>query len=173
MSTTRTAVAGFTIFELIVSMAVAAILGALALPSFAEFIDDNRLRGVATELMSDLNLARGEAIKRNARVLVCPKVGNSDCASNANNKWSDGWLVCYDVDADGKCDAGTDTDPNPIRSVNPVPAGVTFGASAADVRYTATGSTTGQVTWDISGSKSKVKRTITAAATGSVTLVKK
>ncbi|HEX2830954.1 MAG TPA: GspH/FimT family pseudopilin [Burkholderiales bacterium] len=164
---------GFTIFELIVSMAVAAVLAALALPSFAEFIDDNRLRGVATELVSDLNLARAEAIKRNARVLVCPKVGNSNCASNANVKWNEGWIVCYDADADGKCDAGTDSDPNPIRSVNPMPAGVTLEASAADVRYTATGSTTGQVVWDLAGSTSKVKRTITAAGTGSVSLLKK
>ena len=173
MSIRKTAVTGFTIFELIVSMAVAAVLAALALPSFAEFIDDNRLRGVATELMSDLNLARGEAIKRNARVLICPKVGNSDCASNAKDKWNNGWVVCYDADADGKCDAGTDSDPNPIRVVNPMPSGVTLEGSATDVRYTATGSTTGQVAWDLAGSKSKVKRTITAAATGAVTLVKK
>src|SRR4051812_42476202 len=105
MHSNRISVSGLTIFELVVSMAVAAILAALALPSFAEFVDDQRLRGVATELMSDLNLARGEAIKRNARVLVCPKAGKSDnfCAANLKN-WKQGWVVCYDVDADGKCD---------------------------------------------------------------------
>jgi hypothetical protein len=41
------------------------------------------------------------------------------------------------------------------------------------VRYTATGATTGQVVWDLAGEKSKVKRTITAAGTGAVSLVKK
>lgn len=175
MPRNRTAVAGLTILELVVSMAVAAVLAALALPSFAEFIDDQRLRGVATELMSDLHFARGEAIKRNARVLVCPKVGKSDanyCASN-NKKWKEGWVVCYDVDADGKCDAGNDGDPNPIRNVDPMPDGVTLESSVSDVRYTATGATTGQVVWDLTGNKSKVARTITAAGTGNVTLVKK
>jgi type IV fimbrial biogenesis protein FimT len=172
MSKTK-AVTGFTIFELIVSMAVAAVLAALALPSFAEFIDDQRLRGVATELMSDLNFARGEAIKRNARVLVCPRVANSDCASNTSKKWNEGWLVCYDVDGDGKCDAGTDGDPNPIRYVNAMSNGITLESTEPDVRYTATGSTTGAVAWDIAGQTSKVKRTITAAGTGSVSLAKK
>jgi type IV fimbrial biogenesis protein FimT len=174
MRTTKKAVAGLTIIELVISMAVAAILAALALPSFAEFIDDNRLRGVATELMSDLNLARGEAIKRNARVLVCPKAGKADnfCAPNTKN-WKQGWVVCYDVDADGKCDAGTDSDPNPIRNVNPMSNNITLTSSVSDVRYTATGATTGAVVWDLAGETSKVTRTITAAGTGSVTLVKK
>ena len=171
----RTAETGLTIIELVVSMAVAAVLAALALPSFAEFIDDQRLRGVATELMADLNLARGEAIKRNARVLVCPKAGKSDanfCASN-NKDWKQGWVVCYDVDADGKCDAGTDSDPNPFRNVDHMSNGATLTSSVSDVRYTATGATTGQVVWDLAGGTSKVKRTITAAGTGAVSLVKK
>jgi len=172
-SQTRKAVSGFTILELVVSLAIAAILAAIALPSFAEFIDDQRLRGVATELVSDLNFARGEAIKRNARVLVCPKAGKADnfCAPNTKN-WMQGWVVCYDLDADGKCDSGSDTDPNPIRNVNSVADGVTLTSSVSDVRYTPVGATTGQVVWDLAGATSKVKRTVTAAGSGNVTLVK-
>ncbi|WP_404299056.1 GspH/FimT family pseudopilin [Halomonas sp.] len=55
---------GFTLIELIVTIAVAAILAALAAPSYQRFIASNRLSSDYNEVLSGLNFARSEAIKR-------------------------------------------------------------------------------------------------------------
>jgi prepilin-type N-terminal cleavage/methylation domain-containing protein len=59
---------GFTIIELMTVMIVAAVLLALAIPSFRELIARNRLEGVTTEFVTDLQYARSEAVARNANV---------------------------------------------------------------------------------------------------------
>ena len=59
---------GFTIIELMVVTAIAAILIATAAPSFAEFLSRRRVEGVMSELVTDIHYTRYEAISRNARV---------------------------------------------------------------------------------------------------------
>ena len=66
----RRATEGFTIIELMVVIAVAAVLLALAAPSFAEFLSKRRVDGVTAELATDLQYARSEAVSRNAPVRV-------------------------------------------------------------------------------------------------------
>lgn len=60
--------AGFTIIELMVVVVVAAVLLTLAVPSFREMIARNRLEGVTSEFVTDLQYARSEAVARNANV---------------------------------------------------------------------------------------------------------
>jgi type IV fimbrial biogenesis protein FimT len=60
--------AGFTLIELMVVVALVAILLALAAPSFRDTIARNRLEGVASELATDFQYARSEAVSRNAQV---------------------------------------------------------------------------------------------------------
>jgi type IV fimbrial biogenesis protein FimT len=62
---------GFTIVELMVTVAVAAILLVIAVPSFNTIINSNRLTTAANTLVNALNTARMEAIKRNASVQFC------------------------------------------------------------------------------------------------------
>ena len=94
--------AGVTLLELMVVVLIAAILAATAAPSFASFIQNTRLTSTMSQLISELNRARSEAIKRNTRVLVC--VRGSDTACGAITNWQNGWLVCYDGDTDSRCD---------------------------------------------------------------------
>jgi type IV fimbrial biogenesis protein FimT len=61
-------VRGFTILELMAVVAVLAVLAALAAPSFAEFLSKRRVDGVASELVTDLQYARSEAVSRNEAV---------------------------------------------------------------------------------------------------------
>ena len=69
---------GFTIVELMITVAVAAILLIIAVPSFNNIINSNRLTTATNTLVNALNTARMEAIKRNASVQFCSN-------STANN----------------------------------------------------------------------------------------
>lgn len=92
---------GFTLIELIVTIAVGAILLASAVPSFQDFIRSNRLTTQANVFVGAIQLARSEAVKRNASVMV-----QAQTVGGATN-WTNGWVVCVDANpTDGTCDAG-------------------------------------------------------------------
>lgn len=90
-----------------ITIAVAGILGTLAAPAMSVFLKNSGLRGSAYELMGALTLARGEAIKRGTRAVLCQRAANpSDgssgpptCGSNSGD-WSTGWLVFLDENND-------------------------------------------------------------------------
>jgi len=66
---------GFTLVELMVTVAVMVILAAVAMPSMTAMINNGRVVGQTEELVTALQLARAEAIRRNARVTVCAGAG--------------------------------------------------------------------------------------------------
>jgi type IV fimbrial biogenesis protein FimT len=67
---------GFTMIELMIVVALIAIVLALAAPSFTNTLAKNRAQGVASELGTDLQYARSEAVQRNAPVRI---IVGSDC----------------------------------------------------------------------------------------------
>jgi type IV fimbrial biogenesis protein FimT len=73
---------------------------ALGVPSFREFVARNRLDGAAQELMTSLQYARSEAMRRGAQVTL-----RLDGAAGSQN-WSSGWLMFVDADHDGVLDPG-------------------------------------------------------------------
>jgi len=83
---------GFTIIELMITLAIAAILVSLAAPSFKDIIQNNRMTTQYNELLASLSVARSEAIKRGEDVIAL--------SSNGNN-WENGWTVFVDTDGDG------------------------------------------------------------------------
>jgi prepilin-type N-terminal cleavage/methylation domain-containing protein len=62
--------AGFTAFELAVSMAIMAVIAALALPPYLQWLRGHRLRGAVTNLMGDMEMAKIRAIRENDYVVV-------------------------------------------------------------------------------------------------------
>lgn len=81
---------GFTLIELLITVAIVAILGGVAVPSMMSTVQNNRSTVLANELISAINFARSEAIKRGLQVNMCPRNTAGDaCAAD----WSSGWLV--------------------------------------------------------------------------------
>jgi type IV fimbrial biogenesis protein FimT len=95
-------VTGFTLLELMVTVAIAAILLALALPSFQGSLRSNRVATATNEALASLALARSEAVRNTRGAGVCASADGASCGAN----WNSGWLVWSDTDSDGTIDAG-------------------------------------------------------------------
>lgn len=103
MSKNRKYISGFTLIELMVTLAIALILIMAGIPSFNELIRDNQTAGQANRFIADLNYARSEAVKRGSLVFVCKSSDQANCTSSSN--WEDGWIVLAD-DGDDTIDGG-------------------------------------------------------------------
>jgi type IV fimbrial biogenesis protein FimT len=171
--------AGVTMVELMIVVAVAAILAVISAPSFTELINTTRQASTMSQLTSDLNRARSEAIKRNSRVLVCVRAG-TDAAPvcGAVTNWQNGWVVCSDKDTvlddgipDGVCDAATAANPNPIAVHQALNANLTLTALAASVYFNPSGTqgAGGATTLTLAGNwTGAVNNVATIAATGNI-----
>jgi type IV fimbrial biogenesis protein FimT len=86
-------VSGFTLVELLMTIALASILMAIAVPSFNQLVVGSRLTTQANELVAAINLARSEAIKRNANISLCRanSATATACSASAGN-WQH-WIV--------------------------------------------------------------------------------
>lgn len=95
-------VKGFTIVELMVTLAIAAILITVGLPSLTTFFQDNLLATQTQTLRTAISYSREEAVRRNTSVSICRSSDQATCVGN----WQNGWIVFTDPDEDGVVDAG-------------------------------------------------------------------
>ncbi|HLT89679.1 MAG TPA: GspH/FimT family pseudopilin [Woeseiaceae bacterium] len=82
---------GFTLYELLITVAVAAIILSFGVPGFMDIIQNNRATTHTNDLVTALNLARSEATRRAATVTVCSSTNGATC--NGTTDWSTGWVV--------------------------------------------------------------------------------
>ncbi|CAG9932152.1 GspH/FimT family pseudopilin [Candidatus Nitrotoga arctica] len=97
---------GLTLIELLVTIAILAILLSIAVPNFITFVQNSRLVGQTNDLVTALNYARSEAIKRGVRVSVCSRLDNATCSGATVFNWDAGWLVFINPNGDAMVDAG-------------------------------------------------------------------
>lgn len=87
---------GFTLVELIITIAIAGILFSSAIPAFSNMLAHNQQTSALQNLFTHLNFARAEAIKTNHHVLLCKSSNGKQCSTTT--LWSDGWLIFSDTD---------------------------------------------------------------------------
>ena len=98
---------GFTLTELIVTIAIAAILMAIAMPDLVTPVATTRLRTVAEEFANAIDVGRSNAILLRNTVTVCPRLATGGCQAGAPD-WNSGWVLFKDSDSNGQF-GGNDT----------------------------------------------------------------
>ena len=95
---------GFTLVELLLVLAIGAILTLIAVPSMSGFLSNQKLSSLNAVFLSSLNLARSEAIKRNGRAVLCKSANGSTCVNSGG--WEQGWIVFHDANNNAQADPG-------------------------------------------------------------------
>lgn len=128
---------GYTAIELLFTVAIGAIVMALAVPNFRSFVLNNRAAEETNALVGALAIARNEAITRGIPVSVCASEDNATCADDPD--WSTGWIVFTDANAPvGAVNNGAQPD-TVLRALPALPDGSSLTADANFVAYGASG----------------------------------
>jgi type IV fimbrial biogenesis protein FimT len=115
---------GFTLIELVIVIAIAALVTMLGAPAMGNLLARVESRSVQTRIATALRHARTAALMHGTRVLVCPSRDGRHCRSG--DDWQHGWIVASDSDRDGQPDAGKPA----LAVVAAMPSGVRIITSA-------------------------------------------
>jgi len=122
---------GFTIIELMITIAIGGILLTVAVPSFQTLIKNNRVTTQANLLIGDINMARSQAIKEGFNAFI-----TATNAGDAANEFGPGWTVWIDRDADLALDL-----PERLRVTEPLDPSMTLDSvqNINQVQYLSSG----------------------------------
>ena len=154
--------------ELMVTIAILGVLMVVAAPGIGELIKNNRIATQTNDVFSMLAYARAEAMRRGARVAVCP---STDGASCAGSNWSTGLIAFADADQDGVVDDAQ----NVLRVIPALSGGNTIAASGFTsnfVHFRGSGIATPSGSIKICDDRPAQGRIIAVSPTGSIKLTK-
>jgi type IV fimbrial biogenesis protein FimT len=138
---------GFTLIEVLVTIAIVAILVRLAAPSFKSMIQSNTMSSNVNSFLADVRYARSEAIKRGGDLIICrsdaPEAASPACGTGSGpggNGWVSGWFIFHDLNKNDTWNSG-----EPILRVQaPITAidSITPSSATNVIKFKATGRTT-------------------------------
>jgi type IV fimbrial biogenesis protein FimT len=99
---------GFTLGELMTTLAVAMILAATTIPAYTSVVQRNQISAAVNAVVAELNYARSEALKRSEQVTVCPSDDGSACISSWSPSSAGLRLAFIDEDGDNDFSSGVD-----------------------------------------------------------------
>jgi type IV fimbrial biogenesis protein FimT len=94
----RPGTGGYSLYELIITIALVALVMALGVPSFGKMVADHRLKVEVDALFHAIHLARKESIVRRRAVTLCPSTDGRNCLQGFD--WSSGWIMFVNLDRD-------------------------------------------------------------------------
>jgi type IV fimbrial biogenesis protein FimT len=156
--------AGFSVFELMIVLMLIAILLALATPSFREFTRSNQVTSTNNDLVTALNLARSEALRRSTGVTVCSSTNGTSCGSA--DDWGSGWIVFEDAAGNGVIAS----DDKVVQKWSAPNNGVKVVTASTNIQYQPTGMAASGAKIDVSfdSCKGPRRRHIQVSAAGSI-----
>lgn len=162
-------VRGFTLLELMVTVAIAGIVMAVTLPSLTQMVRVTRQKGVASDFFIDVMLARVEALKRARSVTICPTADDATCVGSASG-WTNRRLIFVDQDSNGTF-SGSDV---LIKVSESVKNGITVtdasGTPSAWLRFRPVGVVVGGArTFDVAATSVSTRK-VCVRATGQVSV---
>ena len=171
---------GMTILELMTTLAVAAILVTIGVPSMTKFFANMRLVTMTNDLIEDIVHARNEAATRGRRVALCASQtvqavetasGRSTCAATGTTAWATGRIVFVDMDGDGVRDVTTNAATNDVllKKTFALPTGYSLTASGFTDNAHLVFSTFGRKL-EIAGLPSSTTNSFNTSTTGSFKL---
>jgi len=131
---------GFSLIEMMVVMLLIGIIAAIAMPNVDEFVRGERMKSQANDLVSDIALARAEAMRTGGRVTICPSSDESSCSSD----WAAGRIIFIDTDKDMETDPGEEI--LRIRSVLPGNNTLVWSGGVQRLQFRSNGLPSGGIT---------------------------
>jgi type IV fimbrial biogenesis protein FimT len=129
----RDGTGGFTLVELMITIAISVILITVGIPGFSAFIRNQVLSAEARQFSMSLALARSQALARKEQISMCKSTNQSSCSTLHTVHWEDGWILFVDENADGKRQDGELV----LRHCAGLPSSVSLRASDEYTNYIA------------------------------------
>ena len=136
----RRSFSGFTLTEVLVTLAVLATLATLGGAAWKSVMTSMKLTALSNTFHSQLMLARSEAINRNMRVALCKSPDGIVCVTTGS--WEQGWIVFHDINNTGKRETGETV----VYRVDALPAGYRLLGNTNVSKYVSFGSNGGAIT---------------------------
>lgn len=109
----RKAQAGFKLLELATTLTILAVLASVGMSNWTGLAEKEAVKGHVNALLGAMRFARSEALKKNSRVVICPRdlagapvAGTYPCDTRTGAAWDKGWIIFVDQNGSNQYEAG-------------------------------------------------------------------